>query len=194
MRAGKATRKKLDQIEKLSDSETENKSPEAGMKDAMLCTWAELRPETRVEIFTQGRDESDYLRKLAEDTFVRKSKTLTLMNAGGIIAVASYIGPGGVTVDGYVITTFASFFIGLILNVIVMFRAEWRRVKKTNDYMELKKAFMSYESLMTVEQFNKKLDEAEISTTWESIGEGLSGLAFVIGMITAICSMFNAIS
>ena len=174
-------------------SEIDNESPEAGQIDIMELTWAQLPPEEREGFYEYSRDELDYHRKLAEDTFVRKSKTLTLMNAGGIIAVASYIGPGDVTVDGYVITTFASFFIGLILNVIVMFRAEWRRVKTKNDYMELKNAFMYFKSPMKLREFNGKLEENEINTTWESIGEGLSGLAFVIGMITAICSMFNVI-
>lgn len=58
----------------------------------MSLTWNQLPEEVRKDIEKDTQRELDYLRKRAENAFVRKSRTLTVMNAGGIIGVVSYLG------------------------------------------------------------------------------------------------------
>ena len=126
----------------------------------MTTTYKDLAVDTRKEFKKDTGDELNYLTRLAEEAFIRKSRLLTVTNAGGVVSIISYLGAVKPDLNYLILITLSSFFIGLLLNGFVIFKAEKRYVKSKNDYFEIRHKYMNFESTMTLNDFENELKDS----------------------------------
>ena len=149
--------------------------------------YSDLDGDAQERIMKLAIERFNALEKAANEAFVRKSRLLTAINAGGIITVLSYVGTTKAALAGHILSSLELFLIGLISNGIALFLAEKRLMTMKSSAIQANNAFVKEGSEITYGEYEENTVEAYSSDIkLENWLELLSGVAFVLGVIVIV--------
>ena len=162
----------------------------------MSKKWSDMDDKEKSEFMEKTDDEITFVRTLANEAFVRKSKMLTAGNAGGVLVVTTFFGAVTKEMTYFIILSLIIFVLGIIANGIVMYMSERRYNRYTEISLKTRKEFIAEDSNMTKsdredQRHNeyKLLNKKYVSI--EFIREVASGILFMIAVGVIIYGMVS---